>query len=819
MRLRCAVGVAFLALGLSLSVGRCAPPKAAPMAPTTAGVPAAGGAGEVVDVVLAATEEPTRGAPVLDLVLGRVVRVGAMSRDGAMVAFPGPDGEIGVRDAATGRLTHALRSHPGRIVEMDFGPDGTLLASLDATGEIRLWGLPTGECRLRLRLGEDGPLPLTHSRFLESHSIPLAVSGDGERRFFERSPSAQPNLLRFSQDGRFLLTGGPELAVWNAVTGEKRVLQRAEREPEGRATGPLTNAWPLGLACAAIFDAAFIEGTDRVAALSTVAPNPYSGIMLAYPAMLDLHGIDGPAEDLARLSEPLVPTPLALSPDGRLFVGAEMGPKKDSRLAPLQYGVYSVADRSRVAFLEPPPAPDEPSHGRPAWRPCGWAWAMDSSAVAANDDMGGCAVWDSSTGELRFAPKPQCHELLGFTETGALLGWRGDHGLIHIVSAETGDGLRTLRTGLTDARRAPAGSTSCEGAVLHTGLSQDAWSLDTGELHLGARSEDGSWKRVLAIAESGRKVLWQSGPGGRVDGALNVVEPDGRVSSVLDLPPDAEVAFQGPPCLGFSHTGERVVAGLPNGQLAVWDCEPARGWSDAALLGDLAPSLHRLVLSEDGFVAWTAGGYALLRWDIADLQAVAATKVDLGSQGGLASALAPLSAGSVAIAGCGPKLLFASPDPAAPVESVAVASAAVIAVGANRDRSLLATLDQDGAVRLLDVRTRQPQWEVTLPRALDGEGYIEFAPDGRRLLVTRTLRGTDVLRLSDGALLVTLRALECKTSGGPEWLAFTPDGWWTGSPGVANLLRWETSEGVVGEPATSRMHSPEKVREALVGAE
>ncbi len=74
-----------------------------------------------------------------------VERVASMSvsADGKLAAV-GRRQEVLVLDLASGKLTQTLAGHGARVARVAFAPDGRSLASADADGVVRLWGLPGG---------------------------------------------------------------------------------------------------------------------------------------------------------------------------------------------------------------------------------------------------------------------------------------------------------------------------------------------------------------------------------------------------------------------------------------------------------------------------------------------------------------------------------------------------------------------------------------------------------------------------------------------------------------------------------------------------
>jgi WD40 repeat protein len=157
------------------------------------------------------------------------------SGDGKSLIFGCDDGAIHVWDAATGESQRDIGEDLGVVARLALSPDGTRLASLgqrflrDVTdldrwvGDdfVRVWDTASGKLLRKLKVAPG----LTH----------VAPPERPERVFIELSS------LRFSPDGKLLLTGDPDrlIRVWNIESGkEVRRIDSAGGVPGMLALSP-----------------------------------------------------------------------------------------------------------------------------------------------------------------------------------------------------------------------------------------------------------------------------------------------------------------------------------------------------------------------------------------------------------------------------------------------------------------------------------------------------------------------------------------------------------------------------------------------------
>jgi WD40 repeat protein len=130
------------------------------------------------------------------------------------------------------------------------------------------------------------------------------------------------------------------------------------------------------------------------------------------------------------------------------------------------------------------------------------------------------------------------------------------------------------------------------------------------------------------------------------------------------------------------------------------------------------------------------------------------------------------------------------------------------------DGAVLATGGK--TVRLWDARTGKPLRELF--GHLKRTQSITFSADGRLLVSGGSYGTTNAWEVATGRHLVTLFAFPERRNGTveEEWLAYHPDGYYDGSPGVDRLLAWRVGDELLTpESLGPRLHRPDRLADAL----
>jgi YD repeat-containing protein len=396
--------------------------------------------------------------------------------------------------------------------------------------------------------------------------------------------------------------------------------------------------------------------------------------------------------------------------------------------------------------------------------------------------------------------------------TGAL-EWRAPGSYEQVNSVALSNDGSLLVTGSSDHRfargRAPARATG-PGAVR-------LWDARTGRM-LRRLGEPAEQVMAVAVSPDGRRI---AGGGGTQGGSGAVHIWDAATGAAVWSSNDhvREVL-----AVAFSPDGARVAVGDARGVVKVYD---ARDGHVAQTFTDHNGGATALAFSPDGMVLFCAEAFGGTRaWELAT--------------GRLTHA-------------------FKARGPEAEAFTI---DRLLQSIGLSRDGNVLATCASSvnsefvDAVRLWDARTGTLQRDFALenihgrPMALSPDGAviatggksvklwdartgtllrelfghlkrtqsIVFSADGRLVIAGGSYGTTNIWEAATGRHLVTLFTFVDARTGAltDDWLAYHPDGYYDGSPGVERYLGWRVGEEFQ-TPATlgQQLHRPERIAEAL----
>jgi WD40 repeat protein len=691
----------------------------------------------------------------------------AVSRDGALVASASGEGGVRLYDAKTGSLLRAIGGAGDRSVV--FSPDGKSLtaAGFHMDKLVSLWDVASGK-RLRTFTGQteweaDATAISPDGKMLASSATDKQILvwdiATGKLLHQLKDQPYRVSALAFSPDSTTLAGGGGDRRVhlWNCSTGKLR------RTLEGHRDWICTIAFsPDGQTIASgSCDWGFHRGYDW--------PRPASrGAEQCEWRLWDVASgrLQRTVADSGRLLS------LSIAPDGKSLacgIGEELRLYDLSSDAPGKIVTRHDADVTTVAFSPDGRAIISGSHDQTIkrtrvvnsetdWEALG-SWEQVNS-VALSDDASLLATGSS---DQRFArgrlPAGAKHVGPGAVRlwdarTGRLLHRLGNRAEQVMAVALSADGRHIAGAGLEGGK-----------GVAHV------WDTQTGA---PLWSTDDHAKEVLAIAFSpdGTALATAS-----ADGVLKLRNSaTGRVTRTWEGHQDGGTS------LAFSRDGKTLFCGEGAGGTRIWDTSTGRSLQilktprPKSELFTIDRLMNSINLSRDGAVLATCGSSinnefvdSVRLWDAqtgALQRDFAAEKIH-----GRPMALSP-------------------------------------------DGSIVATGGK--AVQLWDVRTGKPLRKLV--GHLKRTQSFAFSSDGRLIFSGGSYGTTNVWEVATGRLMVTLFAFPGSDRGATtdDWLAYHPDGFYDGSPGVERYLAWRFGDELLTPQSLGeRFHRPERIKASL----
>ena len=720
----------------------------------------------------------------------------AFSPDGRAIATGSVDNTVILWDAETGRLMRRLVGHPSPVRSLAFSPDGRAVAG-ESTGKgtVIVWDRETGKMKWG-RTGLSGNFGAKDDATIDFDD-PL---------FRMMLPS-----LAFSPDGStlasaFVFTSVPSpfcwfgLVYWDAETG---------RETRRLDVGDLFGSIEVPQVPPDRM-ADWKKGFPPAVALSR------DGSMVA--ATNQMTAIIWDTQTGGRAGLPLEPpggyvVSVAFSPDGQLLAaGGASGPGKDEsaseEAAVYLWEVKSGKMRAKLTWGESAPVVSL------AFSPDGRRLLTGSRKEAALWDVEGAKLlraWPCSGKLVAFSPDGTVLVTDGITEAGsdrptvAVALWDAESGALKRSWSWERPLISVRALAFSPDRAALAVWRAVKPGEPAIAL----WNLQAGTLRIvleGHSIDDpqSSWVQ-LAFAPDGRTL---ASAGGEV--ILWDTETGQLKRTLLQ---------SGATCVAFSPDGTLVATG---------------GWDDAVKLfdpetGDLTRSLTggagtysvvSVVFSPDGNTVASADGTVRL-WNAHTGE----LKRSIVGGDVIAMAFSPDS-----------NLIAIAPNPSTGLRLMDACAGGWLndLEGAQRcsmdDGPVFSWLDGGRlAVQALvtnwgvreiivwDVETRKMKRTVSF----SGGNAKAFSPDGKVLASWDDWSGAVALWDSaSGRQLATLLALPRVLQQGdsPEWLAFTPEGYYAGSPNAHHFFFWKVDgQSLPAEAYEKQFHRPDLVQKALRG--
>lgn len=463
------------------------------------------------------------------------------------------------------RLCHAasatLRVNAGKQANaLAFSPDGSIVATAGANGNVILWEVPSGR-RLRSIPGRTGgTYGLAFN--LPDGTVVAAAGGDGTIRLYEVATGREVAAIR-TERGREALAvafspDGATIATCTGVFWE--TVERADEVGDltlwdagtGRAIRPLIGH------TGSVHQAVFAPDGSSLASAggdgSVRVWDPETG-----DALMDLRGHDG------------VVMGVAYSPDGRRIVSAGLD------------GTLRIWEASTGAALG--------VYRDPGERFLSVVWSPDGRSIAAAGRSWSVTIWDAETGRKSGTYRGHDREATGvaYSRDGRLLGSAGYDGLVRIWDARRGQEAMTLddfSSAVTDVAVDPTGSwlaaadEACPVQIrqLATGLVGPKLDARADSHASAAFSPDGARLAAGGRGSPGLVEVWDAATG--------------RAMHALEGGPVAVTA------VAFGRDGRVLAAGDAAGVVRTWDAatgDPLAPLGPAATL-----PITSLAVSRDG---------------------------------------------------------------------------------------------------------------------------------------------------------------------------------------------------------------------------
>lgn len=199
----------------------------------------------------------------------------AFSSDAKLVAVGTYDGQLQIRDCATGKLVHELAlPQKNMVASVDFSPDGRWLVACGYLGTLPVYEVATGKLAKQLSVSHEnlaGP-PRVVRFTRDGRQVVVGFRDDGLVRIWDFATKRQVRAitsavdevkaLEISQDGTLLAVGGrsrsgqKNLGLYNLASGEPKfkpqapdsIISRVVYSPDGRqivtaARGGRNHVW------------------------------------------------------------------------------------------------------------------------------------------------------------------------------------------------------------------------------------------------------------------------------------------------------------------------------------------------------------------------------------------------------------------------------------------------------------------------------------------------------------------------------------------------------------------------------------------------
>jgi len=652
---------------------------------------------------------------------------------------------------AMGAWQRTLRGHKKPVQCLAFAADSIHLASADSGSVVLLWNAVTGA--------------LVRSFYEEGVE-------DVERK-------AGVLRVAFSHDGKVLaaISGGGTIRLWNTGTGVLRArIESHIEQPTLLSFSADAKTLIAGSITAGLqkFDTqsgqqqALFDDENAPGVIAALSPDARRMAFRAARGQLIVWDAET-STAITTIGPPRAVSAVEFAPDGETLLGL---------LSPNLLVLWNHKGEILQAF--------ETGTDTPASTVASLTSSSDGKTVALANRNVTVKIWDLKSGKLQ-ARLPAfrlraTHVLSGTlkgSNTDAIIGGYTD-GSLFVWDARTGHLVKTLRN---PERTVTAAALSCDGSLLAFSL---GWQSFTHTMET-----QGVPYQEIQLWDTQNWTL------------LHTIKLIGHHSGVASLAfsPDGQTLAGGTNALGYDS-------------VRLWDVKSGNEKSQLDQRGSLHPKA--IAYSPDGklLAASSESGSGLQIWDLATnsplLKNINGASSDVRG-------VTFLPGAQVAVAGSyGFRIFDIGTQKWLPATEKVRDAGNAIAL--SPDGATLANSTQAGSVKLWDAATWQFKGYLEDAGSnLLGARAIAFTSDNRKLVVDNPDGSLKVWDIADKRLVATLQILPAPDAGSdtPEWITWTPSGFYAGSPGAAKFVHPTRDANATTAAIEQQYLRPEQVQKAL----